>query len=414
MGTIDGTQASFDKVKTKMRLKALIEKSLGVIKAKFPAINTGFMNIKQIFVSRIPHIIALSIASITTLGITIPSSDAQTAILTAKNSTSEINLRLAPTIKSDTVDYGKPGDRIIIRNQTQGTGGYTWYFVQLEESGVTGWVRGDLIAKLSGDKNTQARNNVTPAAYEDYYSQNRKLAKNSIRRESIPIIIQTEANSYRSNQPSQQAYLPKKTYTPEEINYFLEIALGTEYSASSSIIRKWQGDMRIKVIGSPTSEDLKTLGTVINEINNLTSDINLKIVESKPNVKIHFVPVSEFKRYEPNYQPGNDGYAWINWNQNNVIYSSNILIATSGINQKERSHLIREELTQSLGLMRDSFKYKNSIFYQPWTDTNQYSQLDKTVIQILYRPEIRPGMNKLEVIPILYEAALNKASRIKL
>ena len=29
MGTIDGTQASFDKVKTKMRLKALIEKKFG-------------------------------------------------------------------------------------------------------------------------------------------------------------------------------------------------------------------------------------------------------------------------------------------------------------------------------------------------------------------------------------------------
>lgn len=343
------------------------------------------MNIKQIFVSGIRHTIALSIASITTLGFTIPNSNAQTAILAAKNPTSQINLRLAPTTKSNAVNYGKSGDRIIIRNQTEGNDGYIWYFVKLEESGITGWVRGDLIAKQKPYKNIQATKNITSAPSEDYDSGN------------TPIILQPEESRYRSNQQSQQAYLSKRRYTPEEINYFQEIALGSEYSESSSIIRKWQGDLRIQVIGSPTSEDLKTLKTLTNEINRLTSGINLKIVDNKPNVKIHFVPVSEFKRYEPNYQPGNDGYAWVNWNQNNVIYSANILIAKTGVNQKERSHLIREELTQSLGLLRDSYKYKNSIFYQPWTDTNQYSQLDKTLIQILYRPEIRPGMTKSQV-----------------
>ncbi|MEM6403040.1 MAG: DUF2927 domain-containing protein [Cyanobacteria bacterium P01_D01_bin.116] len=350
------------------------------------------MNIKQIFVSKIRHTIALSVASITILGIAISSSDAQIAILEAKTATSQINLRLAPTTKSSAVDYGKHGDRIIIQNQTKGSDGYTWYFVKLEESNVTGWVRGDLIAKQNRYNNTQAKKNITPNHSEDYYLRSGEAPKQK------PIILQVEQQtSYTSNQQFQQAYLPRRKYTPEEINYFQEIALGTEYSTSSSIIRKWQGDLRIKVIGSPTSEDLNSLRNIINEINNLTSDINLKIVDNKPNVKIHFVPVSEFKRYEPNYEPGNDGYAWVNWNQNNVIYNANILVATTGINQKERSHLIREELTQSLGLLRDSYKYKNSIFYQPWTDTNQYSQLDKTLIQILYRPEIRPGMTKSQV-----------------
>ncbi|MEM7716704.1 MAG: DUF2927 domain-containing protein [Cyanobacteria bacterium P01_A01_bin.68] len=356
------------------------------------------MNIKQIFVSGISHTIALSIASITILGIAIPDSEAQTAILTAKNSTSEINLRLAPTTKSDAVDYGKPGDRIIIRNQTKSSDGYTWYFVKLEESGITGWVRGDLIAMQSPKKHTLANiTNFNPTPSED----SRKENQESRAKEMTSVILQQEGSREGSNQKSQQAYLPKRRYTTEEIDYFQEIAFGAEYSTNSSIIRKWQGDLRIKVIGKPTSEDFKTLKTVINEINNLTSGINLKIVDNKPNVKIHFVPVSEFKRYEPNYQPGNDGYAWVNWNQNNIIYSANILVTTTGINQKERSHLIREELTQSLGLLKDSYKHQNSIFYQPWTDINQYSQLDKTLIQILYQPEILPGMTKSQVASFL-------------
>ena len=360
------------------------------------------MNIKQIFVSAIRHTIALSIASTAIVGIATPSSKAQTGILTAKNPTSQINLRLAPTTKSEAVDYGKSGDRIMIRNQTEGTDGYIWYYVKLQESGITGWVRGDLIATQNHDKSIQARNNVTPIPSEDYHLRNTEALKQGSRREEITsVTLPQEGSNYRSNQKSQQAYLPRRRYTSEEINYFLEIAFGAEFSENSSIIRKWEGDLRIKVIGSPTSEDFKTLNTVINEINHLVSGINLKIVDNKPNVTIYFVPVSQFWQYEPNYQPGNYGYAWMNWNQNNVIYRANILITTTEVNQQERSHLIREELTQSLGLMRDSYKYENSIFYQPWTDTNQYSPLDKTIIQMLYRPEINPGMTKSQVLSFL-------------
>ena len=53
-------------------------------------------------------------------------------------------------------------------------------------------------------------------------------------------------------------------------------------------------------------------------------------------------------------------------------------------NQKAQKHLLREELTQSLGLCNDSWKYDNSIFYQGWTTTNQYSEMDKRLIDMLY------------------------------
>ena len=360
------------------------------------------MNVKQIFVFGIRHTIALSIASTASVAIAIPSSETQTAILTTKNPTSQVNLRLAPTTLSEAVDYGNPGDRIIIRDRTEGTDGYTWYYVKLE-SGVTGWVRGDLITRQKNHhQGLETRENVIPVQSEDYRLRNTEAAKQESENEEVTSTTsQGESSSYRNNQKSQQAYLATKKYTPEEINYFQEVAFGSEFSDNSSIIRKWQGDLRIKVIGSPNSEDLKTLKTVISEINNLAFGINLKIVDNQPNVKIHFVPVSEFGRYEPNYQAGNYGYAWINWKQDNTIHSANILITTTGVNQKERSHLIREELTQSLGLLKDSYQHKNSIFYQPWTDTNQYSQLDETVIQMLYRPEIRPGMTRSQVMSFL-------------
>jgi hypothetical protein len=49
-----------------------------------------------------------------------------------------------------------------------------------------------------------------------------------------------------------------------------------------------------------------------------------------------------------------------------------------------QKHLLREELTQSLGLFNDSYKYENSIFQQRWTTTTEYADIDKKIIQILY------------------------------
>lgn len=188
-------------------------------------------------------------------------------------------------------------------------------------------------------------------------------------------------------------------YTSEQIHYFLEVAMGTEYGGSNSTLKKWDEDIKIKVLGSPTPEDLKTLQAVMNEINTLTGRVKLQIDAKNPNLELYFIPEPRFASYEPNYQPINYGFFWNSWDKD-IIYHSRIFITTVGVTQKERAHLIREELTQSLGLMKDSDKYPESIFYQDWTDTTTYAAIDKAVIEMLYRPEIRPGMTKAQILEV--------------
>jgi len=77
------------------------------------------------------------------------------------------------------------------------------------------------------------------------------------------------------------------------------------------------------------------------------------------------------------------------------------LIASQGITQQERSHLIREELTQSLGLFQDSWRYPGSIFYQGWTDITEYSDLDRATIRLLYDSRLAPGMAPSEALEAL-------------
>ena len=119
------------------------------------------------------------------------------------------------------------------------------------------------------------------------------------------------------------------------------------------------------------------------------------------NVEMIFAPEADFSRLEPNYQPTNYGFFWVNWDSDSEIYRARILISTDKVEQRERSHLIREELTQSLGLMRDSIKYPDSIFYANRSELSQFAAIDETLIKLLYSEAIVPGMTEAEVRAVL-------------
>jgi hypothetical protein len=193
-----------------------------------------------------------------------------------------------------------------------------------------------------------------------------------------------------------------KIFTQNEIDYFTEIALGAEFGDDVPVIKKWNNDIRIKIFGEPTDADLQTINNIISDLNEILTGVKVKIVDKKENVTITFSPESDFASIDPNYVPTNYGFFWALWHDDNyVIYNASILVSSAEVTQEERSHLIREELTQSLGLMNDSTKYEDSIFYNEWTDIGQYLSIDKAVIELLYQKKIKAGMTKEQVLTAL-------------
>ena len=191
-------------------------------------------------------------------------------------------------------------------------------------------------------------------------------------------------------------------YSQEEIEYFTEIALGAEFGDEIPVIKKRTDNIRIKADGEPTKADLQTITDIVDDLNELIDGIKIKLVEKKENLTITFSPENQFKSIDQNYVPTNYGFFWALWHDDNfVIYDASILVSSADITQQERSHLIREELTQSLGLMNDSNKYKDSIFYQGWTYIKEFSELDKSVIKLLYLKKIKLGMSKEQVLGVL-------------
>lgn len=304
---------------------------------------------------------------------------ARPAVLTATQQNSQINVRQRPSVNAYAPHYGIVGDAVDIISQTSGDDGMTWYQVRFERSGVEGWVRSDHV-RVAGNPNPT----LTPQPSPTVQPTARPV-------ESPPAAVRTPT-------PTQSPSLSER-YSDEEIQYFLEIAFGAEFGSNGGTLRKWSGPIKVKVNGNPTAEDLNTLNTVAADLNQLTEGaIDMQIMPSNAtqaaNIEFFFVPEREFSQVEPNYRPRNMGFFWAWWNANNNLDRARILITTEGVTQQERSHLIREELTQSMGLMQDSYRYRDSIFYQGWTDVNEYSELDKTIISMLYRQELSPGITK--------------------
>lgn len=65
-----------------------------------------------------------------------------------------------------------------------------------------------------------------------------------------------------------------------------------------------------------------------------------------------------------------------------------------------RKHLLREELTQSFGLMKDTNDHLGSIFYQPWTCDTRYADIDLQLIHWQLSDEIKAGMTRSDIIAV--------------
>jgi hypothetical protein len=201
----------------------------------------------------------------------------------------------------------------------------------------------------------------------------------------------------------QPGYAPPPNYN--EIEYLLEVALGSEYGVGDYAVRKWTTDLEIELIGHPTAQDLQTVNEVIADLNELIgTQIRVRIVPANGNVQMYFIPEAEFYRYEPPGIVYYGGFFWNWWNFTGEIYRARVVIAADRVSQKHRSHLIREELTQILGLMNDSMRHKDSIFYQQHSLTDKFSPIDRSLIKMLYDKEILPGMTDFEIRELFFRS----------
>ena len=195
-------------------------------------------------------------------------------------------------------------------------------------------------------------------------------------------------------------------------NSFYEIALGSEYGGAALEVRKWTKPVKIYVehqVGDKALHD-ELLDAQISDLRKITG-LKISRVSSKKQANIKYYFTSQKKlpglvrstsgKHSVKYLRTAVCLATIRANRDGSINSAAVYIP---VNQA-RMHAklvscIVEELTQVLGLPRDSDEVFPSIF-NDHTPNQTLTGLDVILLKILYSNQIKAGMNKSKLRPIL-------------
>ena len=176
-----------------------------------------------------------------------------------------------------------------------------------------------------------------------------------------------------------------KDRSQETRSYYDEIVFNTEFGGRRETAYKWKTDLKIYIDGEKPDYLVQELKDIVSELNGIINPIELKIVSTKSeaNYFVYFGDHQDFKaKYDllfPSRLDHNMGYFEVYYDSGNMYVD---LYRTT--DKEAHKHLLREELTQSLGLLNDSYDYPESIFYQGWTTTTEYAPIDVELIDMLY------------------------------
>ena len=202
-------------------------------------------------------------------------------------------------------------------------------------------------------------------------------------------------------------------------NSFFEVGLGAEHGKSHNLnLRKWNKPLRIYVehqIGDQPLHD-QLLDAHINQLVKITNfDISRVKNKSEANVYYYFTKQSilsglvqnELGQSVVEYLHGAICLANVKTDNGNNIISAHIFIPVD----QARMHgklvaCIVEELTQTLGLIRDSELVFPSIFNDK-TQNTLLTGLDEILLRLLAEDTVKAGMSRQELEPIIMSILMN-------
>ena len=202
-------------------------------------------------------------------------------------------------------------------------------------------------------------------------------------------------------------------YNESVVSYFKEVALGFEFGNESKITRRWEGNMKLFIGGKPTPALLAETNRIVNEINDLAAnEFKVEVVGDslQSNFYIFFgagVSYATIFPAQSSFVASNWGLFSVSYTSSSVLFKGHMYVDINRANLLEQKHLLREELTQSLGLATDSDLYPESIFQQSFsTKTTEYAAIDRDLIRLLYHPKMKVGLDRDQVDKLLRDILL--------
>ena len=169
------------------------------------------------------------------------------------------------------------------------------------------------------------------------------------------------------------------------VQYYQEIAGKAEFGESNEELIRWTRDVKF-YFDFQQSDSLKQISKpIIQDLNDLIEPINIYITKNKQeaNSFIYYGNFSDFKKkYKIQLNCEAMGFSIVSFKDNQI--GNSYIFINSELPENQIGKVLREEMTQSLGFLNDSWKYPTSIFYQGRNNSNQFSPIDKEIIRRHY------------------------------
>jgi hypothetical protein len=186
--------------------------------------------------------------------------------------------------------------------------------------------------------------------------------------------------------------------------WVMDVALGTEFPASggpAEVVRRWTQPIRLSVMrgGRASRKDLDDVVSVLDGLLR-PRGLSMEIVgdgDRTAKLQVFYAPSAELGGIASangfSYLAGNDGFFYTFWNAAFELDRVYVLLATDKLSGTTMRHFTFEEVTQALGLARDSAIFSDSIFFASGDDggkAQDLSELDRRLVTFLYA-HTRPG-----------------------
>ena len=191
-------------------------------------------------------------------------------------------------------------------------------------------------------------------------------------------------------QPNRNRFVPDLSQVDNEAAYYFNKI--SRYSEKRPFekgpVLRWNKDIKMFLHGDVSKSNKKELVKVVIELNRLIYPLKIRLVNhaSSANSFIFFGSVDQYNKSpftESKLEHSYFGHFHIKTYQQE-IQEARIYINTIESSRDRQKHIIREEITQSLGLLNDSHDYPKSIFYQGFSECRSFTHLDKNLIRLLY------------------------------
>jgi hypothetical protein len=209
-------------------------------------------------------------------------------------------------------------------------------------------------------------------------------------------------NKYDQNQTSSFEEIKYSSYTEEEVDYLIEIAFGRELAQDAEKLLKWEQDIRMHLEGEYDEKIYDAFLEIVDELNSLTPSINILADSRNPNYNVFIGPRAILSKISSYFfvDSINVRGLVVMWEvDNQTSYARALVIndASGSIRAQEIRNILLEEMTQGLGLLNDSYRYSESIFYQNQGSNDFFSTLDRKIISMMYDKSVKAGMTESQV-----------------